>query len=71
MPYASFVYTVTGHRIVAADDLSVLRSHGREEVELQACHPRFFATHRYIVFARPILIAPRGGRVFQPLPRRT
>src|SRR6266487_1613473 len=45
MPYATVTYSVTHHRIVPADDLAVLRSHGREEVELQACHPRFFATH--------------------------
>ena len=29
-----------------------LHSHGREIVELQACHPRFFASQRYIVYAR-------------------
>ena len=52
MPYATVVYSVTGHRIVPANDLSVLRSHGREAVELQACHPRFFATHRYVVYGR-------------------
>jgi len=66
MPYATVVYAVTRHRIVAADDLSVLRSHGREEVELQACHPRFFATHRYIVYGRPVRILPRGERPFTP-----
>jgi sortase A len=60
MPYATFVYEVTGHRIVVADDLSVLRSHGREQLILQACHPRFFATHRYLVYAKPVLITPRG-----------
>src|ERR671938_476497 len=47
VPYGTFVYRVTGHRIVRSDDLSVLQSHGREQVILQACHPRFFATHRY------------------------
>jgi sortase A len=61
LPYATFVYRVTGHRIVAASDLSVLRSHGREELVLQACHPRFFATHRYLVYARPVLVTPRGN----------
>ena len=66
MPYATFVYSVTGHRIVGSGDMSVLRSHGREVVELQACHPRFFATHRYIVFGRPIRIAPRGEPAFAP-----
>jgi sortase A len=66
MPYATVVYAVTRHRIVADDDLSVLRSHGREQVELQACHPRFFATHRYIVYGRPLRVLPRGGRPFTP-----
>ena len=64
MPYATFVYAVTGHRIVAADDVSVLRSRGREQLELQACHPRFFATHRYIADARLIRVDPRSGRPF-------
>jgi sortase A len=66
MPYATFVYRVTGHRIVAADDLAVLRSHGRELLELQACHPRFFASHRYIAYARPVRVIPRVGRPYSP-----
>jgi sortase A len=61
MPYATFKYTVTKHRIVPADDLAVLRSRGHEILILQACHPRFFATHRYLVYARPAAIIPRGG----------
>jgi len=61
MPYATFVYRATGHRIVAATDLSVLRSPKHELLELQACHPRFFATHRYIVYARLATVLPRGG----------
>jgi sortase A len=64
MPYATFVYRVSGYRIVAADDLSVLRSHGHEVLELQACHPRFFATHRFIAFALPVEVIPRGGRPY-------
>lgn len=52
-PYAVFDYTVTGRRIVEDDDLSVLRSPPRETLRLQACHPRFFATHRYVVYAEP------------------
>lgn len=66
MPYATFVYRVTGHVIVEADDLSVLRSHGREVVALQACHPRFFATHRYIVWATPVRVTPRDGPSYRP-----
>jgi sortase A len=64
MPYGTFVYAVTGHSIVPANDLSVLRSHGREVVALQACHPRFFATQRYIVWARPVTFTPHGGRTY-------
>ena len=52
MPYATFVYRAYTHRIVKANDLSVLRSPKHELLELQACHPRFFATHRYIVYAK-------------------
>src|SRR5215218_11118532 len=58
-PYATFVYSVAGHRVVAANDLSVLASGGREELVLQACHPRFFATHRYLVFATLVAVDPR------------
>ena len=61
VPYGTFLYRVYQHRVVPADDLAVLHSHGREIVELQACHPRFFASHRYIVWARLVRIEPRGG----------
>jgi sortase A len=60
MPYGTFVYRSTGHRVVVATDLSVLRSPNHEQLELQACHPRFFATHRYIVFAKLVSVRPRG-----------
>jgi sortase A len=66
MPYATFVYAVTGHRIVRSDDLAVLRSPHHELLELQACHPRFFATHRYIVYALPVRVAPARGRPYDP-----
>jgi sortase A len=64
VPYGTFQYKVFKHVIVAADDLAVLHSHGRDVVALQACHPRFFATHRYIVYARLVKVEPRGGRAF-------
>ena len=54
LPYGTFVYEVRRHVIVRSDDLRPLRSHGREVLALQACHPRFFATHRYIVYAVPV-----------------
>ena len=52
MPYGTFRYRVTGHQIVAADNLSVLRPGRTERLALQACHPRYFASQRYIVWAR-------------------
>jgi sortase A len=66
VPYATFRYRVYKHRIVPANDLAVLRSHGREIVELQACHPRFFASNRYIVYASLVRIEPRGAPAFRP-----
>jgi sortase A len=61
VPYATFEYRVTGREIVEADELRVLRSRGREVLALQACHPRFFASHRYIVYARPVRVTTSGG----------
>ena len=61
MPYGTFVYRAFKHRIVVASDLSVLRSPKHELLELQACHPRFFATHRYLVYAKLVSVLPRGG----------
>jgi sortase A len=66
VPYGTFTYRVFKHRIVLANDLSVLRSHGHEVVELQACHPRFFASHRYIAYARLVRVTPRGAPAFRP-----
>ncbi len=61
VPYGSFAYRAFRHYVVPADDLSVLANRGREILRLQACHPRFFATHRYIVDARLVRFKPRGG----------
>jgi sortase A len=65
LPYGVFTYRITGHRIVDANDLSVLRSHGRELLALQACHPRFFATHRYIAYAKPVSVRPWDGAPYR------
>ncbi len=64
MPYATFTYRAFTHRVVSASDLSVLKSPLHEQLELQACHPRFFATHRYIVYARLVSVAPRDGKPY-------
>jgi sortase A len=60
LPYGTVEYRVTRHRIVDDNDLSVLESHGREELVLQACHPRFFASRRYLVYARPVSVEARS-----------
>jgi sortase A len=58
MPYGTFTYKVTGSRIVAATDLSVLKSKRYEQIALQACHPRFFASHRWITYGRLTNVEP-------------
>ena len=65
VPYGRFIYAITGHRIVKSTDLSVLHSPHHEVVELQACHPRFFASHRYIAYARLLRVEPRGGKPYE------
>jgi sortase A len=65
VPYGTFIYAVTRHRIVKSTDLSVLRSPQHELVELQACHPRFFATHRYIAYAQLLRVEPRGAKPYK------
>jgi sortase A len=60
VPYGTFTYRATGHEIVPATDLAMLRSPDYELLRLQACHPRFFATHRYIVDARLVSVKPRA-----------
>lgn len=56
VPYATFTYRVTGRRIVAATYMEAVNSRGREEIALQACWPRFFASQRIIVYARPVRV---------------
>ena len=61
VPYGTFIYRVTKHYVVTDDAVRVLQDRGSEILRLQACHPRFFATHRYIVDAKLVHVAPRGG----------
>jgi sortase A len=65
MPYGTFIYRAYAHRIVSAGDLAVLRSPRHELLELQACHPRFFASHRYIVYARLVAVEPHGAAPYR------
>jgi len=62
LPYATFEYRITGFRIVDAKNLSVLESKGREQLALQACHPRFFASERYIAYAEPVRVKVPPGK---------
>lgn len=64
VPYGTFTYRVVRHYVVPATDLAVLQNHGREILRLQACHPRFFATHRYLVDAKLVSVTPKGGKSF-------
>lgn len=66
MPYAVLVYEVSGHRIVSPSDLGVLRSPPRETLRLQACHPRFFASERYVVSARLVGIHGAEAGAVEP-----
>jgi sortase A len=52
MPYGTFGYVVTGHRIVDDTDWSILERRSYEQLVLTACHPLHSASHRYVVFAR-------------------
>ena len=58
MPYVEAVYRVTGHVIVPSDDIGRLESKGIEQIALQACHPRFSASERYIVYAKLVSLTP-------------
>jgi len=58
VPYGTYSYEVVGHRIVRDDQIEVLEGRGREELALQACWPRFFATHRYIAYAKLVGVDP-------------
>ena len=57
----SMVVTQGGLADVPAEDPDAPALANHEVLELQACHPRFFATHRYIVYAKLISVLPRGG----------
>jgi sortase A len=48
----TYVYSVMGHRVVAANDWKIIRYRGYEKLVLTACHPVYSASHRWVVFAR-------------------
>ncbi len=66
VPYGTFEYRAVRHYIVPSNDLAVLRNGGQEILRLQACHPRFFATHRYLVDAALVSFTPAGTSTLYP-----
>jgi sortase A len=67
LPYGTFTYRVTRHYVVASNAVNALEDTGTEILRLQACHPRFFATHRYLVDAKLVGVSPRGGNAYAPV----
>jgi sortase A len=67
LPYGTFTYRVARHYVVADNAVGVLDDHGKEILRLQACHPRFFATQRYLVDATLVAVSPRGGAAYAPV----
>ena len=61
LPYGTVEYAITGQRIVKATETGVLESKGHEQLALQACHPRFFASHRLIAYAKAVGFTPPGA----------
>ena len=64
MPYAHFVYTVTGHRIVDPGDVrAAIDQVGYSRLVLSACTPLFSAAQRFLVYARLSSAIPVGAAV--------
>lgn len=52
MPYGRFVYRVERSRIVPPTAVEVVRRVGYDRLVLSACHPKYSAAKRIVVFAR-------------------
>jgi sortase A len=61
MPYGTFRYRVTSHRIVDDGDWSIIKPVGYEQLVLSACHPLYSAEQRWVVFAKLDAITLPGG----------
>jgi sortase A len=51
MPYGTFTYEVSKHRVVDPDQVGIVRDVGHERLVLTACHPVYSAAQRWAVFA--------------------
>jgi sortase A len=61
MPYAAIRYQVEERRIVPATATWVTQRKGYNRLVLTACHPKYSAAKRIVVFARQVSEAPRGA----------
>ena len=61
MPYGRFTYRVEKQQIVKPDAIWVTRDVGYDRLVLSACHPRYSAAERIIVFARLRSVQERGA----------
>ncbi|HEX2128595.1 MAG TPA: class E sortase [Solirubrobacterales bacterium] len=52
MPYGTFTYTVQKSKVVEPSDVWVIEDRGYERLVLSACHPKYSAAQRYIIFAK-------------------
>ena len=52
MPYGTLTYTVQKSKIVEPTDVWVIENRGYERLVLSACHPKYSAAQRYIIFAK-------------------
>jgi LPXTG-site transpeptidase (sortase) family protein len=52
LAYGTFVYRVTGQRVVAKNDWSILNNLGYRQLILSTCDPPYSASHRRIVLTR-------------------
>lgn len=66
MPYGTFTYEVTGHRIVKPDDTSVLRQVRHDRLVLTACWPLYSSAERIAVSAR--LVKTRTSKGARAMP---
>ena len=64
LPYGTFHYEVTGHRSSPPTTSPSCARTTRRCSSLQACHPRFFATHRYLAYAKLVRVEPRRGATY-------
>lgn len=59
MPYGTVTYRVERTRIVLPTAVWVTRSVGYRRLILSACHPKYSASHRIVVFARQVSAVER------------